>query len=310
MATKSIKIGDKEFKVEDVTHKKKDLHDKISEIENTLANVREHSRVIHETCKTNNSIDATLQSTIESLKREQESSKKLLDDSAAFGKKETERANELERKSKELATRADALEKKSTEAETRADACEKKLTTTNSFNLVFKASDKTFADAEKTIKNGKKLIVNELPLDDNIKEIYPSIESKDVEKTFTLENKLDNLKIFAEVNRIRTLKKIYPKIQEYLESWRSTFAEKEACEKKSKAKAVEEAKVAEAKAAEEAKVAAKAVEEANAAAKAAEEAKATVAEQKNDKTGGNRRSKEYIKYRKEYLTLKKHLKNK
>jgi hypothetical protein len=297
MATKNIRIGDKEFKVEDVTDKKKELQDKISGIEETLAHVRKHSNDIHETCKTNNSIDATLKSTIESLQKEQDSSKKLLDDSAAFGKKETERANELEKKSKEAEARADACEK------------EKKLTTTNSFNLIFKASEKTIADAERTIKNGKKLIVNELPLDDNIKEIYPSIESKDVEKTLTLENTLDNLKIFAEVNRIRTLKKIYPKIQEYLESWRSTFAEKEACEKKSKA--AEDVKVAEAKAAEDVKAAeakaAKAVEEAKAAAEANVASTAKVEETKK---GGNRRSKEYIKYKKEYLTLKKHLKNK
>jgi hypothetical protein len=297
MATKSIRIGDRDYKVEDVTDKKKELQDKISGIEKTLAHVREHSDKIHETCKTNNSIDATLKSTIESLQKEQDSSKKLLDDSAAFGKKETERANELEKKSKEAEARADACEK------------EKKLTTTNSFNLVFKASEKTIADAEKAIKNGKKLIVNELPLDDNIKEIYPSIESKDVEKTLTLENTLDNLKMFAEVNRIRTLKKIYPKIQEYLESWRSTFAEKEACEKKSKA--AEDVKVAEAKAAEDVKAAeakaAKAVEEAKAAAEANVASTAKVEETKK---GGNRRSKEYIKYKKEYLTLKKHLKNK
>jgi len=298
MATKNIKIGDKEFKVEDVTHEKKKLQDKISDIQKTLSNVKEHSDKIHETCKTNNSIDATLQSTIESLKKEQESSKKLLDESAVFGKKETERANEFERKSKEAEARADACEK------------EKKLTKTNSFNLVFKASEKTIADAEKTIKNGKKLIVNELPLDDNIKEIYPSIESKDVEKTLTLENTLDNLKIFAEVNRIRTLKKIYPKIQEYLESWRSTFAEKEACEKKSKA--AEEVKQAEAKAAEDVKAAeAKAAEDVKQAeAKAAAEAKVASTANEETKKGGNRRSKEYIKYRKEYLTLKKHLKNK
>ena len=137
MATKSIKIGDKEFKVEDVTHKKKELNDRINEIANTLANVREHSDKIHETCKTNSSIDATLKSTIESLKKEQDSSNKLLNESTAFGKKETERADAFEKKSIESATRADALEKKSTEAEARADACEKKLTKINSFNIIF-----------------------------------------------------------------------------------------------------------------------------------------------------------------------------
>jgi hypothetical protein len=298
MATKNIRIGDKEFKVEDVTHKKKDLDDKISEIEKTLTNIKRNSEKIHETCKSGDSIDTTLKSTIESLQKEQESSKKLLDDSAAFGKKETERADAFEKKSIESATRADALEKKSTEAETRADACEKKLTTTNSFDIIFKASQKTIDDAKKAIEDKKKLIVNESPLDDNIKEIYPNIESKDDEIVHTLKNTIDNLKI---------LKQVYPKIQEYLKNWRSTFADAEDCEKKSKAKAVEEAKVAEAKAAEEAKVAAKAVEEANAAAKAAEEAKATVAEQKNDKTGGNRKSKEYLKYKKEYNKLKNQL---
>jgi chromosome segregation ATPase len=309
MTTRNIKIGDKEFKVEDVTHEKKKLQDTISDIQNTIANVKEHSDKIHETCKTNNSIDATLKSTIESLQKEQDSSKKLLDDSAAFGKKETERADAFEKKLIESATRADALEKKSTDAETRADACEKekKLTTTNSFDIIFKASQKTIDDAKKAIEDKKKLIVNESPLDDNIKEIYPNIESKDDEIVHTLKNTIDNLKILTEVKKIKILKQIYPKIQEYLKNWRSTFADAEDCEKKSKAKAVEEAKVAEAKAAEEAKVAAKAVEEANAAAKAAEEAKATVAEQKNDKTGGNRKSKEYLKYKKEYNKLKNQL---
>ena len=92
-------------------------------------------------------------------------------------------------------------------------------------------------DAKNAIKEKKKLIIDESPLDDNINEIYPSIESKDDEIVHTLENTIDNLKILTEVNRIRILKKIYPKIQEYLKNWRSTFADAEECEKKSKAAA-------------------------------------------------------------------------
>ena len=301
MATKSIKIGDKEFKVEDVTTKKEELHNKIRDIEKTINDVKRNSEDIHETCNNNNSIDATLKSTIESLKKEQDSSNKLLDEWIKYGE--------------DSAARADVFEKKSTEAETRADACEKekKLTTTNSFNLIFKASEKTINDAKKAIENGKKLIVNELPLDDNIKEIYPNIESKDDETVHTLENTIDNLKILTEVKKIKILKQIYPKIQEYLKNWRSTFDEANACEEKSKAKAAEDVNIAVAKAAEEAKVAAKAVEDAKAAAKAAEEAKANVASTANveePKKGGNRKSKEYIKYKKEYSKLKKHLQNK
>ena len=301
MATKSIKIGDKEFKVEDVTTKKEELHNKIRDIEKTINDVKRNSEDIHETCNNNNSIDATLKSTIESLKKEQDSSNKLLDEWIKYGE--------------DSAARADVFEKKSTEAETRADACEKekKLTTTNSFNLIFKASEKTINDAKKAIENGKKLIVNELPLDDNIKEIYPNIESKDDEIVHELENTIDNLKILTEVKKIKILKQIYPKINEYLESWRSAFADAKDCEEKSKAKAAEDVNIAVAKAAEEAKVAAKAVEEAQAAAKAAEEAKANVASTANveePKKGGNRKSKEYIKYKKEYSKLKKHLQNK
>ena len=301
MSTKSIRVGDKEFKVEDVTDKKNDLHNKISEIENTLANVKQHSRDIHETCKTNSSIDATLKSTIESLKKEQDSSNKLLNEWIKYGE--------------DSAARADVFEKKSTDAEAKANACEneKKLTKTNSFNLVFKASEKTMNDAKKAIENKKKLIIDESPLDDNIKEIYPNIESKDDEIVHELENTINNLKILTEVKKIRILKKIYPKIQEYLKNWRSTFDEAKACEEKSKAKAAEDVNIAVAKAAEEAKVAAKAVEEAKAAAKAAEEAKANVASTANveePKKGGNRKSKEYIKYKKEYSKLKKHLQNK
>lgn len=301
MATKSIKIGDKEFKVEDVTTKKEELHSKIRDIENTINDVKQHSRDIHETCKTNNSIDATLKSTIESLKKEQDSSNKLLNEWIKYGE--------------DSAARADVFEKKSTDAEARANACEneKKLTKTNSFNLVFKASEKTMNDAKKAIENKKKLIIDESPLDDNIKEIYPNIESKDDEIVHELENTINNLKILTEVKKIRILKKIYPKIQEYLKNWRSTFDEAKACEEKSKAKAAEDVNIAVAKAAEEAKVAAKAVEDAKAAAKAAEEAKANVASTANveePKKGGNRKSKEYIKYKKEYSKLKKHLQNK
>ena len=161
MATKSIKIGDKEFKVEDVTTKKEKLDSKIRDIEQTINDVREHSRDIHETCKTNSSIDATLKSTIESLKKEQDSSNKLLNEWIKYGE--------------DSAARADVFEKKSTDAEAKANACEneKKLTKTNSFNLVFKASEKTMNDAKKAIENKKKLIIDESPLDDNIKEIYP-----------------------------------------------------------------------------------------------------------------------------------------
>ena len=301
MATKSIKIGDKEFKVEDVTTKKEKLDSKIRDIEQTINDVREHSRDIHETCKTNSSIDATLKSTIESLKKEQDSSNKLLNEWIKYGE--------------DSAARADVFEKKSTDAEAKANACEneKKLTKTNSFNLVFKASEKTMNDAKKAIENKKKLIIDESPLDDNIKEIYPNIESKDDEIVHELENTINNLKILTEVKKIRILKQIYPKIQEYLKNWRSTFDEAKACEEKSKAKAAEDVNIAVAKAAEEAKVAAKAVEEAKAAAKAAEEAKANVASTANveePKKGGNRKSKEYIKYKKEYSKLKKHLQNK
>ena len=301
MATKSIKIGDKEFKVEDVTTKKEKLDSKIRDIEQTINDVREHSRDIHETCKTNSSIDATLKSTIESLKKEQDSSNKLLNEWIKYGE--------------DSAARADVFEKKSTDAEAKANACEneKKLTKTNSFNLVFKASEKTMNDAKKAIENKKKLIIDESPLDDNIKEIYPNIESKDDEIVHELENTINNLKILTDVKKIRILKKIYPKIQEYLKNWRSTFDEAKACEEKSKAKAAEDVNIAVAKAAEEAKVAAKAVEEAKAAAKAAEEAKANVASTANveePKKGGNRKSKEYIKYKKEYSKLKKHLQNK
>jgi hypothetical protein len=305
MATKSIKIGDREFKVEDVTTKKEELHDKILNIEKTLNEVKQSSSNIHETCKTNNSIDTTLESTIESLKREQKSSNTLLEEWIKYGESYALKADEFERKSTEAEARADSCEKKKkssntvleqlyeshalkadvferklTEAEARADACEKekKSTTTNSFNLVFKASEKTMTDAKNAIKEKKKLIIDESPLDDNINEIYPSIESKDDEIVHTLENTIDNLKILTEVNRIRILKKIYPKIQEYLKNWRSTFADAEECEKKSKA--------------------------------AAEANVASTAKVEETKKGGNRRSKEYIKYKKEYLTLKKHLKNK
>lgn len=219
---------------------------------------------------------------------------------------------------------------------------EKKSTTTNSFDIVFNASEKTFEDAKKAIENKKKLIVNESSLDDNIKKIYPNIESKDDEKPYTLKNTLDNLKILMEVEKIKILKQIYPKIQEYLNNWRDTYDEKENCDRQlvdvtetanqwkddseSKDTRIRECKNLETKeklaAAKEKLAAANAAVE-NAARKAAENQMPPYVETEEEKAakaakalaakkplnGGNKKSKEYIKYKKEYLTLKQELKD-
>lgn len=218
---------------------------------------------------------------------------------------------------------------------------EKKSTTTNSFDIVFNASEKTFEDAKNAIENKKKLIVNESSLDDNIKEIYPNIESKDDEKRYTLENTLDNLKILIEVKRIKILKQIYPKIQEYLKNWRDTYEEKENCDKEkkkcdteladvidtaiqwkdnseskdkkledvidtanqwkadseSKDKKIKECKKAEKNTAEQMPPYVETEEEKAAKALAA----------KKPLNGGNKKSKEYLKYKNQYLKLKEEL---
>jgi len=214
---------------------------------------------------------------------------------------------------------------------------EKKSTTTNSFDIVFNASEKTFEDAKKAIENKKKLIVNESSLDDNIKKIYPNIESKDDEKPCTLKNTLDNLKILMEVEKIKILKQIYPKIQEYLNNWRDTYDEKENCDRQlvdvtetanqwkddseSKDTRIRECKNLETKeklaAAKEKLAAANAAVE-NAARKAAENQMPPYVETEEEKAakalaakkplnGGNKKSKEYLKYKKEYLKLKEEL---
>jgi len=221
---------------------------------------------------------------------------------------------------------------------------EKKSTTTNSFDIVFKASPKTFEDAKNAIENKKKLIVNESSLDDNIKEIYPNIESKDDEKRYTLENTLDNLKILIEVKRIKILKQIYPKIQEYLKNWRDTYEEKENCDKEKKKCDTELADVTDTaiqwkdnseskdkkledvidtanqwkadseskdKKIEECKKLKKAekntAEEMPPYVETEEEKAAKALAAKKPLNGGNKKSKEYLKYKNQYLKLKEEL---
>jgi len=215
---------------------------------------------------------------------------------------------------------------------------EKKSTTTNSFDIVFNASEKTFEDAKNAIENKKKLIVNESSLDDNIKEIYPNIESKDDEKRYTLENTLDNLKILIEVKRIKILKQIYPKIQEYLKNWRDTYDEKENCDRQlvdvtdtaikwkdnseskdkeladvidtanqwkddseSKDKKIKECKKLEEKAEKNT------AEQMPPYVETEEEKAAKALAAKKPLNGGNKKSKEYLKYKNQYLKLKEEL---
>jgi len=148
-----------------------------------------------------------------------------------------------------------------------------------SVDLKFKASESTITDARNAL--GKNLKIKDTLLYD-IEEMYPNIAKNDKITDQTLENTSYNINLLIEIEKNKIIKKMYPQIKEYFENWELSYKEKEECiQKEEKAKA-KEAAVANAEAVKPIST-------------------------NNNLTGGNRRSKEYIKYKNQYLKLKEEL---
>ena len=190
-----------------------------------------------------------------------------------------------------------------------------------SVDLKFKASESTIKDAKRALRKNleQKLEIKDTLLYD-IKDMYPHIAINDDIKDQTLENTSDNINLLIEIEKNKIIKKMYPQIKEYFENWEFSYKENEECniEKEKIVNAVK-AKAAEAREAT-VKAATKAAEAREVAVNAATNAavtKAKAAEAKaaavkpistnNNINGGNQKSKNYIKYKNQYLKLKEEL---
>ena len=186
-----------------------------------------------------------------------------------------------------------------------------------SVDLKFKASESTITDARNAL--GKKLEIKDTLLYD-IEDMYPNIAKNDKITDQTLENTSYNINLLIEIEKNKIIKKMYPQIKQYFENWEFSYKENEECniEKEKIVNAVK-AKAAEAREAT-VKAATKAAEAREVAVNAATNAavtKAKAAEAKaaavnpistnNNINGGNQKSKNYIKYKNQYLKLKEEL---